>query len=71
MIEPLSDFDAVDDKMAEILRAKSPADRLAIAGGMWRYARDTILRVVRAEHPEWSSDQVQRETAKRLLHGAE
>lgn len=61
--------DAVDDTMAMILRSKTPAERLEIAFGMWRYARNTILRIVQAEHPEWSPDEVQRETARRLLHG--
>lgn len=64
-------FDEMDDTMAAILRNKSPADRLAMAWAMWRYARDTIYRIVQAEHPEWTSAQVQRETARRLLHGAE
>ncbi len=71
MLERLPKWEELDDTMAEILRNKSPADRLAIAYGMWRYARDTIRRVVRADHPEWSAEQVQRETARRLLHGTE
>jgi hypothetical protein len=29
----------MDDTMAEVLRAKSPAERLAIANEMWRSAR--------------------------------
>jgi hypothetical protein len=61
--------DAVDDTMAMILRSKTPAERLEIAFGMWRYARNTILRIVQAEHPEWDPVEVQRETARRLLHG--
>lgn len=61
--------DAVDDRMAMILRSKTPAERLEIAFGMWRYAQNTILRIVQAEHPEWAPVEVQRETARRLLHG--
>jgi hypothetical protein len=70
-LKPLPAFDELDDTMGEILRKKTPADRLATAYGMWRYARDTIYRIVQAEHPDWSPVQVQRETARRLLHGAE
>ena len=32
-------MEIVDDRVAEILRSKSPAERLAIADGMWRFAR--------------------------------
>jgi hypothetical protein len=59
-----------DDPMIVALRRKSPAERLAIAHGMWSHARRVILHVVRAEHPDWTIDQVNREAARRLSHGA-
>ena len=71
MAKTLAQDDAVDDVMAIILRSKTPGERLEIAFGMWRYARDTILRIVQAEHPEWLPAEVQRETARRLLHGTQ
>lgn len=71
MVKTLPQDDAVDDTMAMILRSKTPAERLEIAFGMWRYARDTILRIVQAEHPEWAPVEVQRETARRLLQETE
>lgn len=71
MVKTLTQDDAVDDMMAMILRAKTPAERLEIAFGMWRHARNTILRIVQAEHPEWEPAEVQRETARRLLHGTQ
>lgn len=63
-------IEVVDDLMAGVLRAKSPAERLAISYGMWRFARDTIRRVVAGEHPDWSDEEVKREATKRLVHGA-
>jgi hypothetical protein len=63
-------IDAIDDQMAEVFRLKSGRERLAIAHGMWRSASRMIHRVVRAEHPEWSDDRINRETARRLSHGA-
>lgn len=63
-------LDVVDDDMAAILRTKTEAERLAIAHGMWRYARRVILNVLRSEHPEWDDAQLQREAARRLSHGA-
>jgi hypothetical protein len=50
------------------LRSKTPAERLAIAWGMWTFARDTLRRSVAAQHPDWSEDEVNREAARRLAH---
>jgi Rv0078B-related antitoxin len=55
--------------MAQILRGKSPAERLAIGAAMWRSARDMILTLLRAEHPDWTDEAVGREAARRLSHG--
>jgi len=60
----------MDDAMADVLRAKSPAERLAIANGMWRSARRMIEAILRAEQPDWSADQIRREVARRMSHGA-
>ena len=60
----------LDDAMAEILRQKSSSERLAIANGMWRFARDMIRATVIRENPDWSLEQVERAVAQRLSHGA-
>lgn len=60
----------IDDTMAAVLRAKSPAERLAIANGMWRSARRIIEAVLRAEQPDWTDEQIRREVARRMSHGA-
>jgi hypothetical protein len=62
--------DVLDDSMAAILRAKTPAERLAIAFGMWRFARDLMLRTTAAQHPLWSPAEVARHVARRMSHGA-
>jgi hypothetical protein len=67
-IDP-SRIEVVDDAMAEVLRQKTPEERLAIAHGMWRHARDIIRAMLRQEHSEWTEEQVQKETARRLSHG--
>ncbi len=60
----------IDDTMAAVLRAKSPAERLAIANEMWRSAQQIIEAVLRAEQPGWTDEQIRRETARRMSHGA-
>jgi hypothetical protein len=63
-------IELMDDAMADVLRAKSPAERLAIANGMWRSARRMIEAILRAERPDWGDDQIRREVARRMSHGA-
>ena len=63
-------IDAMDEVMASVWRSKTPAERLAVAHGMWRFARDTLRNLLRAEHPDWTTEQVEGEAARRLSHGA-
>jgi len=64
------DVDAAAAVMDAALRAKSPAERLAIVDGMWRSAQSIISRRLRSDHPEWTHEQIARATARRLSHGA-
>jgi hypothetical protein len=56
--------------MAEVFRQKTEGQRLAIAHGMWSHARKMLLAVLSVEHPDWSQEQIEREAARRLSHGA-
>jgi hypothetical protein len=60
----------MDDAMAEVYRAKTPAERLAIADGMWRFAQKMIDAILRDEHPDWTDEAIAREVARRMSHGA-
>jgi hypothetical protein len=62
-------YEIVDDAMAEVLRAKTPHEKLSIAEGMWRMARDLIRDMVRHDHPEWTESEIAGETARRLMRG--
>lgn len=66
----LRSLEVVDEMMASVLRDKTEAQRLAIANGLWVYARDLLRSILRQEHPDWTDEQIQRETARRLSHGA-
>lgn len=65
----LQKFEMMDDAMADILRQKTEAQRLRIAGRMWRSARVMLRGAIQTEHPDWSDDQVNREIARRISHG--
>ncbi|MEI7687280.1 MAG: hypothetical protein WCL32_19910 [Planctomycetota bacterium] len=62
-------WEMIDDSMAEIMRQKTPAQRLAIANGMWISARKIITAAVVREHPRMDADAICREVAKRLSRG--
>jgi hypothetical protein len=62
--------EVVDDQIAEILKRKTPAERLAIGFNMWISTRTMLLSHIKHTHPEWSQQDVEREVARRLLHGA-
>ena len=63
-------MEMMDDAMADVLRAKTPAERLAIANGMWRSASKMIEAILRAEQPDWTDEEIRREVARRMSHGA-
>jgi hypothetical protein len=60
--------EVVDDRVAEILKSKTPAERLRIGFNMWISARRMLLSHIKDTHPDWSQQEVEREVARRLLH---
>jgi hypothetical protein len=68
MIE-YNSFEMLNDEMADILRRKTPIDRLQILGRMWKSARVLLRGSIRTFHPEWNEEQVNRELIRRISHG--
>jgi hypothetical protein len=62
--------EVIDDQMAEVLRAKTGAEKLAIADRMFRDARRMIDVSVRTLHPHWLEEQVGKEVARRIAGDA-
>ncbi|WP_254507159.1 hypothetical protein [Anatilimnocola floriformis] len=60
--------EVVDDEMAEVLRQKTPAQRLQIAFGMWQFVRNTLRRQLASANPAWTEEEVCHEVARRMLH---
>ena len=60
-------FEVVDDDMAKVLRRQTPAQRLASAHAMWRYAHHRLNTLLRRQHPEWTEAQVKSEMRRRML----
>ena len=63
-------IEVVDDDLARVLQAKTGAERLQIAFSMFASARRMLISHLTSQHPDWSEDDVHREAARRLSHGA-
>jgi hypothetical protein len=63
-------IEVVDDAMAEILRRKTPAERIRIGFTLWTSARDMLMTHLKKTHPDWDKSRIEKEVARRLSHGA-
>ncbi len=63
-------IEVVDDAVAEILRRKTPAERVAMIGDANRTMRAVIAAHIRSLHPEWDEQAVLAEVARRMSDGA-
>lgn len=61
--------EVVDDAMACILRQKTEVERLAIGARMWKSARVFLRGVLQTDYPDWTSEQVNQEIARRIRLG--
>ena len=63
-------IEVVDDIMAEILRRKTPAERIRIGFRMWTSVRNMLVVHLKKTHPEWNTEIIEKEVARRMSHGA-
>ena len=63
-------IEVVDLRVAEVLRRKSSADRIAMIGAANRTARQLLAAGIRYHFPTWDDDAVQCEVARRMLRGS-
>ena len=62
-------IEVLDDAMAEVLRRKTPAERIRIGFALWTSARNMLLAHLRMSHPDWRRERLEKEVARRLSHG--
>ncbi|KPJ58513.1 MAG: hypothetical protein AMJ42_03140 [Deltaproteobacteria bacterium DG_8] len=63
-------LEIIDDTMAQVLRDKTPQQRLAIAFSMWNSAKIQLINYLRSQHSDWNEEMIKKEVARRLSHGA-
>ena len=67
-IDP-SRIELLDPAIVEVLKNKTPAERLTMVFAANRTMRLRLEGHLRTHHPDWDDDQIQREIARRMLGG--
>jgi hypothetical protein len=62
-------LEVIDDDLAEVLRKKSPAEKIQMIGDANRTARLLAAAGVRFQHPDWNDAQVHAEILRRVCGG--
>ncbi len=62
--------DGLDPQVVLALRAMTGAERLKVASGMYSAARRMLTSHLESRHPDWSTETVRREVARRLSLGS-
>lgn len=62
-------IEVVDDAVADILRQKTPGERIRMGFKLWTSARNMLRVHLRRTHPEWSAELIEKEVVRRLSRG--
>jgi len=60
-------IELLDDSIVEVLRQKSPVERLAMAFAAERTMHAMLTTHLRSEHPDWGQERIAMEVARRRL----
>lgn len=60
-------IEVLDDEVAEVLRQKTPAERVAMTFDCNRTMRLLIEGSIRTLHPDWDNQKISAEVARRML----
>lgn len=63
-------IEVVDDAMADLLRRKTPAERIKIGFSIWTSAHKMLTVHIKKTHPDWDQEKVERVVAERFQHGS-
>jgi len=62
-------IEVIDDELAEVLRFKTPAQKVEMVAAANRTARLLAAAGIRYQHPDWDDTQVQAEVIRRVTGG--
>ena len=64
-------IEVVDEQLVEVLRRKTPAEKVKMVAAANRTARLLAAAGIRYQHPDWNDAQVQAEVIRRVCGGTE
>jgi hypothetical protein len=64
-------IEVVEEAVADVLRRKTPAQKVEMISAAHRTARILMAAGIRHRHPDWDELQVEAAVLRRLLGGAE
>ncbi len=64
-------IEVLDEALADVLRRKTPAEKIQMIAAAHRTARQLIGAGVRHQHPDWDDARVEAEVLRRLTRGAD
>ena len=67
---PMDQYELPSAEMVPVLRAMTPAKRLGTALYLAQLARKMMLAQTVSAHPDWSSEQVRKNVARRILRAS-
>jgi hypothetical protein len=70
---PPSDVDyqkLIEERHLEIIRNKTPAEKMEMVNNMWHTARKLISMDILSRQPDISNEELNRQIAGRMLHGS-
>jgi len=63
-------IEVVDVKVADILKKMSGPERLKMVWDAWIFFERRIRLFLKAAHPDWSEEMIQKEISRRIIHGS-
>jgi len=67
--ETIPPIELLDEEIVSLLRRKTPAERLAMVFAAQRTMRLRLEAHLRARHPDWDTQTIMREIARRMSLG--
>ena len=63
-------IEVVDAAVAEILRRKTPAEKIKMTADCDRTMRRLLTNYLRSTFPDWDEERVRQEVVRRMTHGS-
>ncbi|OGF68032.1 MAG: hypothetical protein A2Y62_19350 [Candidatus Fischerbacteria bacterium RBG_13_37_8] len=63
-------FELISDEIVQVLKKKSPAERMEIAFDICKTVQTILENHIRFLHPKWTNQEIKKELARRISGGS-